>query len=70
MNMKKLITTAFLLMALANVSYGQDANNAEQVDRVRQTNFELTKLLAELGDALGQNNLFLRMMQKQLSGFD
>tara|TARA_B110000196_G_scaffold82384_1_gene71081 strand:+ start:700 stop:900 length:201 start_codon:yes stop_codon:yes gene_type:complete len=24
MNMNKLITTAFLLMALANVSYGQD----------------------------------------------
>jgi len=33
---KKLITTAFLLMALANVSYGQDANNAELADRLLQ----------------------------------
>ena len=30
MNMKKLITTAFL-MVLASVSYGQDANNAESI---------------------------------------
>ena len=30
MNMKKLITTAFL-MVLATVSYGQDANTAESI---------------------------------------
>jgi hypothetical protein len=29
--MNKLITTAFLLMALANVSYGQDTNTAESI---------------------------------------
>ena len=42
--MNKLITTAFLLMALANVSYGQ-------------TDFEETKLMAEQGDAIAQYNL-------------
>ena len=42
--MKKLLTTtAFLLIALANVSYGQD--------------FEETKALAEQGNAQAQNSL-------------
>ena len=42
MNMKRLITTAFL-MVLASVSYGQD--------------FEETKARAEQGNATAQNNL-------------
>ena len=45
--MKKLLTTTtFLLIALANVSYGQDAPY-----------FEETKALAEQGNVYAQNNL-------------
>ena len=43
---KRLSTTALLLIALANVSYGQDAPP-----------FEETKALAEQGNASAQHNL-------------
>lgn len=63
--MKKLITTAFLLMALANVSYGQDANNAELADRLLQASLGMPNAEYYIDIKLSVDLDYIEMLIKQ-----